>query len=361
MRDIELGRSGVRVSRVVFGAMAHGRDPDEARCLDALHAAIDAGVTSIDTAPLYELGRCERRVGRAVAGRRDRVQLLTKVGLRWDDPHGRVVFRIRDEHGCEQAMRTNSRPDSIRVEVERSLRRLGVEVLDVVQIHRPDPDTPIAESIGALVELRSAGKLRAIGVSNFSAAETAQAQAALGTVPLASHQLHYSLLERRPDAGLLAQAHSRGVGVLAYSPLERGLLAGGAPRAASPARTSGDPRASHPSFHPINRARIDAAVARGLVPIARARALTVAQVALAWVLAQPGVSAVVAGASSTEQARANAAAADLELTGTELAAIERAFAGLRLDPHAGLGPRERARRNIARVAAGIRRRLPARV
>jgi aryl-alcohol dehydrogenase-like predicted oxidoreductase len=355
VREVELGRSGVRVSRVVFGAMAHGTGADEAQRIATLRAAIAAGITSIDTAPLYDFGACEQLVGRAVMGLRERVQLLTKVGLRWDDPHGQVLFRFHDAQGREQAVRRNSRPDSIRLEVERSLQRLATDVLDLVQIHQPDPDTPIADSIGALLQLRAEGKLRAIGVSNFSAAQMAQAQAALGVVPLASNQVHYSLLERWPEVDVLPHARAQAIGVLAYSPLAQGLLAGGTQRAAF---TAGDGRGSDPRFHPDNRARVQAAIDRAVVPIAHAHGASVAQVALAWLLAQPGLSAVIVGASSAEQVRANAAAAELVLGSDELRAIGNAFARLKLDASAGLSSARRAAQGLRRVAGAVRRRLP---
>lgn len=350
-----LGRSGLAVSRVVFGAMALSEAAeDEKLRIDTIRAAIDAGITAIDTAPLYGLGRSEELLGRAIAGRRDRVQILTKVGLRWDDPRGSVLSRFRDERGREQVVRHNSRPDSIRLEVERSLARLGVEALDLVQVHRHDAETPIADSMGALADLLRAGKLRAIGVSNYSAPQMREAQAALGEIPLASNQVHYSLLERWPESGILPHAREARIGVLAYSPLEKRLLAGD-PRAA--ALSPSDRRRRGPLFHPPNPERIAAAVDAALAPVARERGATVAQVALAWLLAQPGLTAVIAGASSVEQVRHNAGAAALALRDDELKAIRAAFEALRLDRYAGKGFAERARLQARRIAGAVRRRL----
>lgn len=354
---VPLGRSGLRVSRVIFGAMAlssAGRDPAQRE--RTLRAAVDAGITSIDTAPLYDFGACEEGLGAALAGLRDRVQVLTKVGLRWDDPqaHGQVLFPFVDAAGRAQAVRRNSRPESVRLEVERSLQRLRVDVLDLVQVHHPDPDTPIEDTMGALVDLQRAGKLRAIGVSNYSAAQMARAQAALGDVPLASNQVHYNLLERWPEVEVLPAARAARIGVLAYSPLERGLLAGVVQRAAFAAD---DGRRHAPAFHPDNLARIAAASERSLVPVARAHGASVAQVALAWLLAQPGLSAVVVGASSAEQARLNAGAMAITLSAAEEAQIRAAFAAVKLDPSAGLDPWSRVRRKVERLATRVRRRL----
>lgn len=353
-----LGRSGLQVSRVVFGAMAlssAGRDPVARE--RTLHAAVDAGITSIDTAPLYDFGACEAQLGVALAGLRGRVQILTKVGLRWDDPqaHGQVLFPFTDADGRPQAVRRNSRPESVRLEVERSLQRLRVDVLDLVQVHHPDPDTPIEDTMGALAELRRAGKLRAIGVSNYSAAQMARAQAALGDgVPLASNQVHYSLLERWPEVEVLPAARAARIGVLAYSPLERGLLAGGVPRTRFAAD---DGRRDDPAFHPDNLARIAAATQQSLQPIAEAHGATVAQVALAWLLAQPGLAAVVAGASSAEQAALNARAMAIALSAAQEAQIRAAFAAVKLDPSAGLDAFSRARRKLERLVKRVRRRL----
>jgi aryl-alcohol dehydrogenase-like predicted oxidoreductase len=357
MRKVALGRSGLGVSRVIFGAMAlSAAARDERRRIDTIHAAIDAGMTSIDTAPLYDFGRGEELLGRALAGRREQVQILTKAGLRWDDPRGEVAFRFRDDGGRDQAVRRNSRPDSIRLEVERSLARLRVDALDLVQLHQPDPGTPIADSVGALADLRRAGKLRAIGVSNYSAAQMREAQAALGTIPLASNQVQYSLLERGPEGGLLPSAREAQIGVLAYSPLAQGLLSGAFRIDSLPAD---DGRRQSPQFHPDNLQRIAAVIEASLSPVARARESTVPQVALAWLLAQPGLTAVVAGASTVEQVRHNAAAAELKLGDDELNAIRAAFAPLRLDPYAGKGLAERARLQARRVIGALWRRLMA--
>lgn len=351
--SIELGKSGVRISRVVFGSMGFTEpSSDEEARIAAMRAAIDAGITSIDTAPLYSFGRVEKLVGQAIAGRRHEVQVLTKVGLNWEAPHGRVLFEFRDEHGVLRAVRRNSRPEAVRADVEQSLQRLGVDVLDVVQVHHPDLDTPIAETMGALLELKSQGKLRAIGVSNYSAEQMRAAQAALGEVPLASNQVGYSLLERGPEAEILPLARTMGAGVLAYSPLAQGLLGGAHHRGGVTGRWG-------PLWHPTNLAQIARLVDRVMAPIAAARNCTVADIALAFALAQPGISGVVVGASSPAQARRNAISAALVLTETELSALRAAADALRLDDHAGQDALsrvlERAKRAARRVERTLRR------
>jgi len=358
VEQIQLGRSGLRVSRVVHGAMETGDDSQsDAERIDIICAAIDAGSTSIDTAPQYGLGRSERLVGQAIRGRRDQVQILTKVGSRWDDPseHGQVLFQVRDEHGRTLLMRRNCRPESVRLEVERSLTRLGVDVLDLVQVHRHDPDTPIPDTMGALADLLREGKLRAIGVSNYDHRQVKHAQEALGAIPLACDQVSYNVIDRWIERDLLPLARERQIGVLTHSSLARGLLSG---KFRTEALPSADPRRNDVYAHPRNLHKIATAVERGLRPIAERHAVSVAQIALAWLLAQPGLSAVIVGASSREQARASAAAADIPLGVEEERSIRAAFDALDLDQLAGKSSFERARHGVRRVVNGVRRRLP---
>jgi aryl-alcohol dehydrogenase-like predicted oxidoreductase len=351
---IELGRSGLRISRVVFGSMGFtdsSHDP-EAR-IEAMRAAIDAGVTSIDTAPLYGFGKVERLVGQAIAARRHEVQVLTKVGLNWEAPHGQVLFEFQDDHGVRRAVRRNSRPESVRAEVDKSLQRLGVDVLDLVQVHHPDLDTPIPETMGALLELKSQGKLRAIGVSNYSAEQMRVAQAALGDVPLASNQVSYSLLERWPEAEILPLARTTGIGVLAYSPLAQGLLGGAHHRAGAAERGW----RGGALWHPSNLARIAKLVDGVMAPLAAAHNCPVADIALAFVLGQPGMSGVVVGASSPAQARRNARAAELKLSEIELGALRTAADALQLDRGAGEDRLSRLVERAKRVARRVERAL----
>jgi methylglyoxal reductase len=344
-------------SRVIFGSMAIGSARnDPGRRTKTIRAAVDAGITSIDTAPMYDLGACERSVGEAIRGVRDRVQIFSKVGLRWDDPHGEVMFTCVDSNGSPVEVRRNCRPESVRYEVERSLQRLGVEALDVVHVHTRDPLTPIEDTMGALKGLLRQGKLRAIGLStNFSPLEVLEAQRALGDVPLASLQLNYSLLHRDLEADLLPLARDQRIGVLARSPLAMGLLTGrvGPSKLFGP----GDVRAGAADFHRDNIGRVMRALLRGIAPVAERHGVNFAMVALAWVLSRPGVSSVVVGASWPEQARANAAAAGLELDCEDHAEIQRAFEGIELDPFAGSGFARRSYRQARSIASRIRRRL----
>ena len=337
MQRRRLGRTELDLPVVSFGAWAIGGwqwgGSDDDAAVRAIHAAIDRGMNAIDTAPIYGFGHSERVVGRAITGRRDRVVVMTKIGLRWDDERGPLAFKTTDPHGREAQVHNNLRPWSLVWEVERSLERLGVETIDLLQVHWPDATTPIAATMGALLELRGAGKIREIGVSNFSAAMMEEAQRALGDVPLASDQPKYNLLDRSIEREVLPWARAHDVGVLVYSPIEQGLLAGAVPEG----RTfqPGDARATRRSFAAGTRARVNEALARVAEPIARRHGATLAQVAIAWTIAQPGVTSALVGARTEAQVSENAAAGELALDPGELSALARAFDGILPRPRFG--------------------------
>ncbi len=330
MQRRRLGRSDLQVPVVCFGAWAIGGwqwgGHDDERAVRAIQAAIDCGMDAIDTAPVYGFGHSERVVGRAIAGRRERVVVMTKVGLRWDDTRGQLAFETTDLQGRKLRVHRNCRPWSVRWEVEHSLQRLGVETIDLVQIHRPDLTTPIPDTMGALLELRREGKLREIGVSDFSVRMMEEAQRALGDVALASDQPKYNLLDRAIEREILPWAREREVGVLVYSPLEQGLLTGKVPaeRTFSP----DDARSGRGTFAPEARARVNAALDRSLRPIAKRHGATLAQVAIAWAIAQPGITSAIVGARTEEQVRENAAAGDLKLEAAELTELQASFEGV---------------------------------
>ena len=350
-----LGRSRLRIPAITFGSMAPGNvgHGDQER-IETIRAAIDAGITAIDTAPLYEFGRTEEIVGRAIRGLREEVQILTKVGLRWDDTHGEILFRGRSPDGGMREVRRDSRPESVRLEVERSLDRLGVERLDLVQVHHRDRTTPIADTMGALLRLRSGGKLAEIGVSNFTANELVEAASALDDVPLASIQSHYNLIMREVEEEVLPAASKASIGLLCYSPLQQSLLAG---RALAQTPAAGDPRRNHWTFHPRNVRLVSEALRRTVMPIALRHQATLAQIALAWLLAQPGVASVIVGATSREQVGENAHVPALELTEAEVRGIRSAFEAIQLDQSAGPSSAQRLLRRVRSRLGRIRRRL----
>jgi aryl-alcohol dehydrogenase-like predicted oxidoreductase len=288
---------------------------DEAEAIRAIHVAIDMGVNLIDTAAIYGFGASEELVGKAIADRRQRVVIATKCGLVWDGRGGEHFF---DSEG--KRIHRYLAAESIRLELEDSLRRLRVDTIDLYPTHRQDPSTPIAETMETLLALQREGKVRAIGVSNASAAQMEQYRA-LG--PLDTDQESYSMLSRAIEADQLPYCRAHGIAMLAYSPMARGLLTGkvGPERVFAP----GDHRAEHPLFTTESRVRVATLLARCL-PVARRHDATPGQLAIAWALAQPGITHALVGARDAVQTAENVAAADIALTADDLRAIDAALA-----------------------------------
>jgi methylglyoxal reductase len=318
-----LGDSNLNVSPVIFGAWAIGGwmwgPPDDPNAIDAMRAAIDHGVNTIDTAAAYGLGHSEELVGKAIKGRRDKVIIATKCGLRWDTTDGIEPWPTTDFTGKPFVMVKNSKPASIAWECEQSLKRLGTDVIDLYQIHRPDSSTPIEESTAALEKLRKEGKVRAIGVSNYPMPLLTRAAA---TAPLASDQPAYSIIQRDIEKDIIPFCRRRNIGIICYSPLERGLLTG----AVGPDRTfhPTDHRNKHKFFTPENRQRVADALAQ-IKPIADRHNTSLTQIIIAWTIHQPGITAALVGARNAEQAEHNAAAMQISLDADELGQMRAAF------------------------------------
>ncbi len=283
-------------------------------------------MNAIDTAPVYGFGRSEEVVGRALEGRRDRALVFTKCGLRWDSTEGAFDFDMVMPDGASHAIHRNLRPESVRAECEASLRRLGIETIDLLQCHWPDPGTPIPETMGAMRELHREGKIRAVGVSNFSVEQLDETIGSLGDVPLASTQPRYSLLNRVVERDVLPWCRERGVGVIVYSPIEQGLLSGKV--TADRTFDEGDLRPTRKLFRPEHREAINDVVRDHLIPLAQSHGATPVQVAIAWVVHQPGMTAAIVGTRTPQQARENAAAGDLELTPDDVRRLSEAFGAL---------------------------------
>jgi methylglyoxal reductase len=321
MRYRPLGQSGIQASVVAFGAWAVGGwfwgGADDQDSVDAIRRALDVGITLIDTAPAYGLGRSEEIVGRAIQGRRDKVVLATKCGLAWHTDKGTHFF---DELG--EPIHKYLGPESVRYELEQSLRRLQTDVIDLYLTHWQDETTPIEETMAALLDLKREGKIRAIGVSN---ATTQQMDEYRRSGPVDSDQEKYSMLERRMDSEQLPYCERNNIAMLAYSPLGQGLLTGKV--TVDRGLAEGDMRAQNPGFSPAKRKEI-LAFLEEIRPVADAHGATFAQLAIAWALAQPGLTHALVGARKPQQALENAAAGDLVLADPALAAIAGALAGL---------------------------------
>jgi aryl-alcohol dehydrogenase-like predicted oxidoreductase len=315
-----IGKSGVVASAVGLGTWAIGGwmwgGTDEAESIAAIQASFDAGVSLIDTAPAYGLGRSEEIVGKAIKGRRDRAVIASKCGLNWHSKKGNHFF---DQDGTPVNRYLGA--DGIAYEVEQSLRRLGTDYIDLYITHWQDPTTPIAETMEALERLKSAGKIRAIGASNLNPAELQQYVAA---GQLDAIQERYSMLDREIEQTLLPIARQHQVAALSYSSLALGLLSG----AIDPARefSGDDQRRDNPRFSQANRRKV-AALKHALTPVAEVHQASMAQIVIAWTLAQPGITFALCGARNATQALDNARAGEILLSATELGAIDAAVAG----------------------------------
>jgi aryl-alcohol dehydrogenase-like predicted oxidoreductase len=308
MRYRSLGESGLVVSVAGLGCNNFGRRLDTDATRAVVDAAIDAGITLLDTADTYgSAGRSEEILGEVLAGRRDQVVLATKFGHQSADL------------GYGPAAGGKGGRAYIRRAVEHSLRRLQTDHIDLYQIHTPDPVTPVAETLAALDELVQAGKIRYIGHSNFSGwqiAEAALLARELGAVPFISAQNHWSLLERQAEAEVVPAARHFGLGVLPYFPLANGLLTGKIRRGHSV--PEGSRLAGRPEYVTEQKlGRVEE-----LISWAQAQGVTALDAAIGGLAALPGCTSVIAGATSPEQVKANAEAASWQPSAEQLAAID---------------------------------------
>ncbi|MCA9800997.1 MAG: aldo/keto reductase [Cyanobacteria bacterium HKST-UBA02] len=329
MKYRQLGDSNLEVSTVIFGAWAIGGwmwgGAEEKDAIEAIQEAIDGGATSIDTAAVYGYGRSEEIVGKAIKGKRDKVKLLTKFGLRWDLKDGEHFFSWSDENG-EKDIYRNASKKSIIEECENSLKRLGTDYIDLYQCHWRDHTTALEETMEALNQLVKEGKIRAVGVSNFTKAEIEDSRQ---FCPVASLQPPYSMLERGIEKEILPYCRSSNVGVIVYSPLQRGLLTG----KFSPdvQFKEGDHRARQVHFTPENIKRTNAFLEK-IKPIATAHDVTLGQLVIAWTIAQPGVTSAIVGARDAAQCRENLKGAEIDLPEADLKVIGKHLDSLQLQP-----------------------------
>jgi methylglyoxal reductase len=310
----EIGRSGIEASAIGLGTWAIGGwmwgGTDETKSISAIQASIDEGISLIDTAPAYGQGLSEEIVGKAIAGRREKVVLATKCGLVWHTQKGNHFF---DYDG--KPVHRYLGKDAIVHEVEQSLKRLGTDYIDHYITHWQDPTTPIAETMEALETLKTQGKIRSIGASNTTA-DDVKAYVAAGQ--LDAIQEEYSMIKRDIEDTLVPLCLKEKVSVLSYSSLALGLLTG----KIGPDRTfeGDDQRKDNPRFSVENRRKV-AKLMDAIAPIAEAHGATKAQVVIAWTLQQPGITFSLCGARDPEQARENAKAGRLRLTSEEIGLI----------------------------------------
>lgn len=317
MRTKSLGSSGIQASVVGLGTWVMGGwlwgGADETESIAAIRTSIDAGVNLIDTAPVYGLGLAETLVGKAIAGRREKAVIATKCGLAWHVNKGQHFF---DQAG--KAVHRYLGPESLRYELEQSLKRLDTDYIDLYQTHWQDSTTPIEDTMAMLLDFKREGKIRAIGASN---ATVEQLEAYLRIGPVDAAQEKYSMLDRDLEADYLPYTLDHNVALLAYSPLANGLLTGKIP--VERAFPQDDLRFNNPRFGSESRRAVQAMLDR-MRPVARNRGITLAQLVIAWTVAQPGVTHALVGARDGRQALENAGAGQVQLSPDELADLEAA-------------------------------------
>jgi aryl-alcohol dehydrogenase-like predicted oxidoreductase len=309
MRGVALGSTGMQISRIGYGAWAIGGQgwwhawgaQDDEQSIAAIQRAVELGVNWVDTAPIYGLGHSEEVVGRALQGLRDRPYVFTKASLYERD--GAVAHSLKR--------------DSLRREVEASLERLQLDVIDVYQIHWPDPDEDVEEAWETFAELQSEGLVRHIGVSNFDVSQLRRAQA---IAPVETLQPPYSLLERAIEDEILPFAEREGIGVVTYSPMASGLLSGAMTRERIAALPDDDWRKHDERFQ-------EPALSRHLELVERLRAVgdrhdtTPGAIAIAWTLHHSAVDGAIVGFRRPDQIEPLLAAAAIELSDDDLATI----------------------------------------
>lgn len=310
MEQRELGRSGLNVSAIGFGAMSLGladvytsAAKDESKAIELVHRAMDLGVNFLDTANVY--GDSEIKVGKALRGRREGVVLATKFGIVMDSP--------RENRAVDGT------PDNVRKASELSLKRLGVDVIDLYYLHRVDPNVPVEETVGAMAELVQAGKVRHLGLSE-AAPETVRR--AYQVHPIAAVQTEYSLFSREPEDHLLPVLRELGTALVAYSPLGRGFL-GGRFRSMDDLAPD-DWRRGNPRFQG-EEFRKNLATADRLREVAAEKQCTPAQLALAWILNRHRDVIPIPGTSSLERLQENVRAAEIKLSDEDVQRIEQAL------------------------------------
>jgi aryl-alcohol dehydrogenase-like predicted oxidoreductase len=316
----KLGTSDLNISVVTFGAWAAGgwmwggTEPTDA--VKAIKASYELGVTSIDTAPIYGQGLSEEIVGKAIKDiPRDKVQILTKYGLRWDSTEGTFYFKSINNDGLPVTAYKWAAKSSIIKECEDSLRRLGTDYIDLYQIHWADPITPIQETMEAVTQLIKDGKVKYAGVCNYDVSQMEEAEK---YITLASNQVPYNMLDRRIEKELVPYIIKHKKSILAYSPLQRGLLTG----KMRPGHkfANGDHRTELHYFNDENIKRVNTFLEK-IKSLADEKKATLGQLVIRWTIEQPGITIALVGARNAEQATQNAKSVEMHLTESEISFI----------------------------------------
>jgi aryl-alcohol dehydrogenase-like predicted oxidoreductase len=325
----KLGQTDVTVTELIFGAWAIGGwmwgGSDSKEAVRAIETAIDNGMTTIDTAPIYGFGLSEELTGKAIKGKRSKVQILTKFGMAWTEKKGQYFFTSKDNRGKDIDIYKYSSKDRVISDCDESLKRLGTDYIDLFQIHWPDATTPVDDTMEALSILIKKGKIRAGGVSNYSVDLMTEAEE---KITLASNQVPYSMVNRGIEKEIVPHCIENKIGILAYSPLQRGLLAG----KIKPGHkfNEGDTRPSTMYYKEPNLSRIIAFTEK-LSKLADERNVTLSQIVLNWTVRQTGITCALAGARNSQQVLENVKATQFHLSDEEINNINRLLAELRLE------------------------------
>lgn len=329
MEKRKLGNSEIYASAVTFGAWAIGGwmwgGSNKKDALNAIAAAYDHEITSIDTAAVYGFGESESIIGEAVKGKRDKFQIFTKYGLLWDKKIGTAYFETTDNEGKNITLYKFAGKESVIMECENSLKRLKTDYIDLYQIHWPDPLTPIEETLEAISILIKQGKIRAAGVSNCSREQLTEA---MDFLEITTNQVPYSMLRRNIETDLVPYCIDKNCSILAYSPLQRGLLTG----KFNPKTNfkKGDSRPQTPYYSEENILKTNKFLEE-INPIAKANNVSLAQLVISWTLEQAGITIALVGARDPLQVKENAGGMNLKLTREEIETISLKLNNLNLE------------------------------
>lgn len=314
-----IGSSGIKASVVGLGSWAIGGwnwgGTNEPEAIKAIHASLDAGINLIDTAPAYGLGLSEEIIGKAIAGRRDKVLLANKCGLVWHTQKGEYFFNENDKPVYRYLGK-----ESIRYEIEQSLNLLKTDYIDLYQTHWQDSTTPVKETMETLLDLKKEGKIRAIGVSNVNLKQLKEYQS-IGIID--SAQEKYNMLDRELEETILPYCQEQNVSILTYSSLATGLLTG----KIVPERIfSGDDQRKNNVRFSLKNLKLVAKMIDEFRPIAEEHEITIAQLVIAWTVCQPGITFALCGIRTSKQAKENAFAGGIVLTEEEKETINEIIA-----------------------------------
>ncbi len=325
----KLGQTELKVSELAFGAWAIGGwmwgGADSKDAIKAIETAVDNGMTTIDTAAVYGFGLSEELTGKAIKGKRSKVQILTKFGLTWNEKKGEFFFSSQDNSGKPVNIYRYSAKEKVLSDCDQSLKRLGTDYIDLYQIHWADPTTPVQETMEALEILIRQGKIRAGAVCNYSGELMEEAEK---TFHIASNQVPYSMVNRAIEKDVVPHCIEKSVGILAYSPLQRGLLTGKIKD--GHIFNEGDTRPTTIYYKEPNFSRI-IILTENLKMIADERKVSLSQLVLNWTMQQPGITCVLAGARNAAQVIDNVKAVDFILSDDEISQINRLLAELKLE------------------------------